>query len=156
MKVQRSTVAAVGLAAYLLAAVASAAYARPSHSVSDLMTARSFCMGCEAMAGTIISADDAFILTLRQPDAAKQLQMVFERATTEGKMYALVGLRETDRHWFESDFAQMSTRRFSVVTVLTENPNSILRTPGDVVLKSIQKGNYRLFVQLARDGRLSH
>ena len=119
------------------------------------MRARSFCMFCTAVTGRIISGDEAFVSVLRSNDAANQLQAVFDDGNMEAKMYALVGLREIDRPRFDADFRSISKRRFSVALVVTEDPPSSLRERGDVVLKNIRDGNYSIFVEWARTGRLS-
>jgi hypothetical protein len=116
--------------------------------VDELMHARSFCMGCEAFAGRIISSDDAFMAVLRRKTAASDLQRVFEHGTHEAKMYALAGLREIDRPRFESDFAKLRAGYGSVIVVLTENPRSILRRSSAAVLRDIRAGQYRGHVQM--------
>ena len=112
-------------------------------------------MGCTTATGRVISGDDAFISILRRRDAADQLKAVFGGGNIEAKMYALAGLREIDHPRFEENLARMKTRTFSVLVILTEDPHSILRERGDAVLKHIQEGQYRSFVQWARTGRVS-
>jgi hypothetical protein len=140
----------------LLSLTCGAAAPSPSTDpVEELMHARSFCMGCEAFAGRIISGDDAFMAVLKRKTAAPDLQRAFEHGTREAKMYALAGLREIDPPRFESDFATLRTGYGSITVVLTENPPSILRRSADEVLRDIRAGRYRGHVQWIRTGRFS-
>jgi hypothetical protein len=140
----------------LLTASSATAATRPSADpVNELMRARSFCIGCEAYAGTIISGQAAFITVLKRENAATDLQTVFEHGTLEARMYALAGLREIDRSRFEADFARIRTRARSVTVLLTENPPSILRNSTAYVLRGLRAGHHRSAVQWARTGHFS-
>src|SRR5687768_4808768 len=140
---------------FLSLSCGAAAPRRSADPVEELMHARSFCMGCEAFVGRIISGDDAFTAVLKRKTAAPDLQRVFEHGTREAKMYALAGLREIDRPRFESGFAKLRTGYGSVTVVLTENPPSILRRSTGEVLRNIRAGQYRGHVQWIRTGRFS-
>ena len=141
-------------AAALLLATSSTARARAG-AAAELMRARSFCMFCTVGTGQIVSGDEAFLAVLRSRHATDQLQAVFDGGNIEGKMYALVGLRELDRARFDASFRRIRGRRFSVVMVATVSPATALRQRGDVVLQRIRQGDYGLFVEWARTGRLS-
>jgi hypothetical protein len=141
-------------AAAVLLVTPSGAVAR-SAPATELMRARSFCMFCTAYAGRIISGDEAFVAVVRSRRAADQLQSVFDGGNIQGKMYALAGLREIDRRRFDANLRRITGRSFSVVLVATENPASVLRERGDVVLQRIRRGDYSVFVEWATKGRLS-
>lgn len=146
----------LALLVILLTVSSATAATRPSADpVNELMRARSFCIGCEAYAGTIISGQAAFIAVLKRKSAATDLQMVFEHGTLEARMYALAGLREIDRPRFEAGFARIRTRGGSVTVLLTENPPSILRNSTADVLRGIRAGHHRSVVQWARTGHFS-
>lgn len=139
----------------LSVSIATAATPPSADPVNELMRARSFCMLCEAYAGTIISGQDAFIAVVKRKSAAADLQTVFDHGRLEARMYALAGLREIDRPRFEADFARIRARAGSVTVLLTENPPSILRNSTAEVLRGIRAGQYRGFVQWVRTGHFS-
>jgi hypothetical protein len=132
--------------------VCARAIGAPPDATLQLLRAKAFCIVCEVAAGRSISADHALISTLHRRDAAKQLQIVFDRGTPEGKMYALVGLREISRERFERNIAQFADTR-SIVTLATVEQGVLGREPAAVVLKRIENGAYTSFVRWALSRR---
>jgi hypothetical protein len=143
----------------LLLSVAVAAAAPPPSSdpVAALIRAPSFCMGCEAYAGDLISGDEAFSVILRRKTAAADLQKIFERGNREGQLYALAGLREIDRRRFEQACARFHADYGSVIVVLTHHPSSVLHGSTAEILRSIRAGSYSGMVRvMQKPRRLKH
>lgn len=134
----------------LLLSVSAVAAARPPSSdpVASLMGAPSFCMGCEAFAGDIISGDEALGIILRRKTAADDLQRVFEHGNLEGQLYALAGLREIDRRRFQEDVARFRPRESSVTVVLTQHPSSVLRRRTAELMRHLYAGTYASVVRV--------
>ena len=142
------------LASLVLLLNAAAVVAAPLPStdpVAALMRAPSFCMGCEAFAGDIISGDEAFGVVLRRKTVADDLQRVFERGNREGQLYALAGLREIDHPRFEQDFATFRAGYGSVTVLLTQHPSSVFHSSAAEVVRNIQAGSYRRMVRVMQN-----
>lgn len=129
-----------------------------SNPLATLTRAPSFCMGCEAATGEIISGDEAFGIVLRRKTAAADLQHVFEHGNVEGQLYALVGLREIDRRRFEKDLARFHAGSGSVTVVLTRNPRSVLHRSTAEIVRNIRAGSYSSMVRVMQKPprRLNH
>jgi hypothetical protein len=68
----------------------------------QLITIQRFSFGGVGIVGTISDGEFAFRAVLRSPESAKLFKTAYLQATEEGKLYALCGIRATDRSSFEN------------------------------------------------------
>lgn len=72
-------------------------------------------------------------------------------ASIEGKMYALVGLREIDPARFRVELLRLKQQRFSVVVLATQERGAVDVQSGESVLKEIAAGLFHRDFLFAQD-----
>ena len=80
----------------LLYGTAPAAAAGRGSSIDELAAAKRFALGGTGIAGTMSEGERQLRAVLRRHNAAEQLKEGISRATLEGQLYMLVGLRRCD------------------------------------------------------------
>jgi hypothetical protein len=121
-------------------------------SCSDLANAKSFSFGATIISGKIVSSEKAFQSVLHQSDAKRCLVQIMEHGTTEGRMYALVALRELDGNQFRRQIMKLRQRKFKVVILMTQERGAVLTSSGTTVLDQIERGEFSPFFQFYRTG----
>jgi hypothetical protein len=107
---------------------------------SELAHAKSFCFGRGVASGTVISGARAFSQALQQPDPKRCFKEIVKNGSAEGKMYALVALREIDPALFRSEAKRL--RGLSVVTLATEQGGVFETRSSETIIKQISEGVY--------------
>lgn len=88
----------------------------PSQGFDHLVAARCFAFGGVGFAGITTPEEFAFRAVMRSPDSTELFKQAFSKATNEGKLYALCGLRATDRPAFDAYAATVIKRNPKVST----------------------------------------
>jgi hypothetical protein len=109
-----------------------------AHPCSELAYAKSFCFGRGVAAGTVISGARAFSQVLHLPDPARCFKEIMNNGSPEGKMYALVALREIDPALFRIEAGRL--RGLSVVTLATEQGGVFERQSSETIIRQISDG----------------
>ena len=120
---------------------------------SELAHAKSFSFGATVIAGKVVSGEKAFSQVLNLPDPAHCFKELMNRGNAEGKMYALVGLRESDPAQFKIEVGRLKGQRFTVVTLATEQKGVSETQWSEAVLKQIGDGVFRRAFELNKKYR---
>jgi hypothetical protein len=104
-----------------------------------LIAAQRFSFGGVGYAGTTSTGEFGFRAVLRSHNAAELFKAAFSQATDEGKLYALCGIRVSDRSAFDS-YATILSSTNSVVT--TQSGCMIGHERIAAVVKRIADGHY--------------
>jgi len=83
----------------------------------QLIQTKCFAFGGVGFAGTTSNGEFALCAVLRSPNAANLFTAVCSEATDEGKLYALCGLRATDRNAFNHYVAALREKDGSATTM---------------------------------------
>lgn len=114
----------------------------PAEGYEYLIVARRFALGGVGIAGDTSTGEFAFRAVLRSRGAAEVFRLVFSpgaQATEEGKLYALCGLRATDR----ADFGEHAAILVSTnAEVITQSGCTIIHERAADVVKRIEDGAY--------------
>jgi len=110
---------------------------------SELAHARSFSFGQIVEGGKEVSYGKAFSQVLRLPHPEHCFRKIVTSGNIQGKMFALVALREIDPAEFRIGVGRLKGQRFSVVTLVTEERGIVATESGDAVIKQISGGVYQ-------------
>ena len=118
----------------------------PREGFEYLIVARRFSLGGVGFAGATSTGEYAFRAVLRSKSAAEVFKGLLSpgaQATEEGKLYALCGIRTTDRPAFEH---YASTLAGTNTTVTTQSGCIVDREPASSVVKRIADGVYDAYI----------
>lgn len=118
----------------------------PREGFQYLIVARQFSLGGVGITGDTSTGEYAYRAVLRGKNAADIFKMVLSpgaRATEEGKLYALCGIRATDRPAFEH-YASMLADTNAEVT--TQSGCIVGSAPASRVVKQIADGVYDVYI----------
>ena len=104
-----------------------------------LIVAKCFSFGEVGFGGTTSTGEFAFRAVLRSRQASGLFKAAFAEATDEGKLYALCGIRLSDRSAFDSYATSLSS---SNTIVIMQSGCMIDHGPATVVVKRIADGHY--------------
>jgi hypothetical protein len=107
--------------------------------MEHLIAARTFAFGGVGIVGTTSDGEYAFRAILKNPEAPTLFKTAYTQATVEGQLYALCGIRATDRSSFD-DFA--SPLRSETRDVATMSGRIATNEPIASVVKRIASGGY--------------
>jgi hypothetical protein len=114
----------------------------PREGFEYLIVARSFAFGGIGYDGRTSTGEYAFRAVLRAPDAPTLFKTILSpgaQATEEGKLYALCGIRATDRSDFDS-YADILVGTNAEVTV--QSGCTVYEESATEVVKRIRDGDY--------------
>ena len=103
----------------------------------DLVAAKCLAFGAVGVAGLMPEGERNLRAILEQPDALPQLHAALAHATSAGKLYILVGLRQCDRVAYHKVFQSMACANGDVEIV---RGCMISQEPFRQVLSQIQDG----------------
>ena len=118
----------------------------PREGFEYLIVARRFSLGGVGVAGDTSTGEYAFRAVLRSKSAAEIFKVVLSpgaQATEEGKLYALCGIRATDRPAFEH-YASMLAGTNAEVT--TQSGCIVSGEPASSAIKRIADGVYDTYL----------
>lgn len=110
---------------------------------SELADARSFSFGQEIEGGKEVSYKKAFSQVLYLPNPGHCFREIVNSGNLQGKMFAVVALREIDPSQFRIEVERLRRQGFSVVTMATQERGIIERKSSDTVLKQISEGVFQ-------------
>jgi hypothetical protein len=111
----------------------------PREGYEHLCTVKKFAFGGVGYAGMTSEGEFAFRAVLKSPKAAEIFRDACLRATDEGKLYALCGLRQTDREAYDHYVAMF---RVETRKVRTQSGCMWSEKPMDTVVQEIVNGSY--------------
>ena len=111
----------------------------PKEGWEYLVVARRFAFGGVSDDGHTSTGEFSFRAVLRSHNAPQLFKAVFFQGTEEGKLYALCGIRVTDRSAFDS-YASILVSTNAEVT--TQFGCAVLHEPAPEVVKRIHDGTY--------------
>jgi hypothetical protein len=106
--------------------------------MEHLIAVRTFAFGSTTIAGTS-DGEYAFRAILKNPEAPTLFKTAYAQATSEGQLYALCGIRATDRSSFD-DYA--SPLRDQTREVATVSGSIATNEPIASVVRQIGSGDY--------------
>jgi hypothetical protein len=89
----------------------------PHEGYEYLIVARRFALGGVGIAGATSTGEFAFRAVLRSRSPAQIFKLMFSQGTEEGKLYALCGIRATDRAAYDS-YAKLIVSTNAEVTTM--------------------------------------
>lgn len=106
-----------------------------------LKNAPYFAIGGVGIAGTISEPEKAFRVLLARKDAAAVFQSLLIEANPEGRMYALLGLKEKSKTTFRQ---KVSAYRFLKTDVKVMQGCILGQRPAAEIIKGIESGSYSM------------
>lgn len=129
-------------------AVASCAILRADDAVASLGHAKLFAFGGIGVAGTKSEGEKLFERVMASPDALTHFRSVLKSGTSEGRLYALCGLRALDKAAFTDSASSMKSD--TKTTVQTAAGCMISHQLVSSVVSNIEKGNYDHYLSKKR------
>lgn len=112
--------------------------------MEHLIAAQTFAFGTNTD-GMTSDGEFAFRAILKNADAPTLFKTAYAQATSEGQLYALCGIRVTDRSTFE-DYA--SPLRHQIRDVAIQSNGAATNEPVADVVKRIGKGDYDSYFRI--------
>jgi hypothetical protein len=102
-----------------------------------------------------VSGEAALSQVLHAQNTAECLREVMRTGTAEGKMYALVALRELDPAEFRIQIKKLGQQQFEVIVLATKESGVMEKQPSKTILNRIRQGAYRRDFQFLREHLIS-
>ena len=109
---------------------------------ADLAGAKSFAFFARVASGTVVSGRRSFSQVLHRPNSVACFKQIVATGNNQGKMYALLGLRELDRRQFNVELERLKKQSFAVVVLATAEQGKLQTERSSTVLKQIADGGY--------------
>src|SRR5436190_12639008 len=103
-----------------VAAIMAYSTAFAANPCLELAHAKSFSFAAAVIAGRVVSGEKAFSQVLHRRNPARCFKELMSTGNVEGKMYALVALREIDHAQFKIEMERLKGQRFRVITLAIE------------------------------------
>lgn len=121
---------------------ASAGDGEKALSDDDIIrTAKTFAIGPVGESGATTKAETALRAILKQPDGVARFKKILAKATNEGRLYALVGLRNLDPNAYQAALPAYSE---DVSNVRTMQGCMVMNPEMREVARSIQGQRFKL------------